>query len=112
MASAYVVVVLPFVAAVMGSLRGGASAHGVPASSFNSSSFPAGFIFGAASSAYQYEGAFREGGKGPSIWDTFTHDHPAEALAARTAEIRDPIRGARLLGTFTAAEEGVEEEGE
>ncbi|RWW37929.1 hypothetical protein BHE74_00056889 [Ensete ventricosum] len=52
-------------------------AYGVTAStSFNSSSFPAGFVFGAASAAYQYEGAFREGGKGPSIWDTFTHDHP------------------------------------
>lgn len=24
----------------------------------------------------QYEGAVREGGRGPSIWDTFTHNHP------------------------------------
>ncbi|KAJ7947513.1 Beta-glucosidase [Quillaja saponaria] len=42
----------------------------------NRTSFPAGFIFGAASAAYQYEGAANEGGKGPSIWDTFTHKHP------------------------------------
>nr|Q42707.1 RecName: Full=Furostanol glycoside 26-O-beta-glucosidase; Short=CsF26G; AltName: Full=Protodioscin 26-O-beta-D-glucosidase; Flags: Precursor [Hellenia speciosa]BAA11831.1 furostanol glycoside 26-O-beta-glucosidase (F26G) [Hellenia speciosa] len=40
------------------------------------SSFPRGFIFGAASAAYQVEGAWNEGGRGPSIWDTFTHDHP------------------------------------
>ncbi|XP_010908033.3 beta-glucosidase 12 [Elaeis guineensis] len=43
---------------------------------FNRKSFPAGFVFGAASSAYQYEGAANEGGRGPSIWDTFTHEHP------------------------------------
>ncbi|KAE9592701.1 hypothetical protein Lal_00028951 [Lupinus albus] len=46
-----------------------------PATSLNRSSFPAHFLFGTASSAYQYEGAAREGGRGPSIWDTFTHSH-------------------------------------
>ncbi|OVA13723.1 Glycoside hydrolase [Macleaya cordata] len=39
-------------------------------------SFPPDFIFGVASSAYQVEGAAKEGGRGPSIWDTFTHQHP------------------------------------
>ncbi|KAL9666507.1 hypothetical protein QQ045_000841 [Rhodiola kirilowii] len=34
--------------------------------------FPNGFVFGTASSAFQYEGAVNEGHKGDSIWDTFT----------------------------------------
>jgi beta-glucosidase len=34
--------------------------------------FPAGFVWGTATSSYQVEGAVNEDGRGASIWDGFT----------------------------------------
>jgi len=37
---------------------------------------PADFKWGYATASYQIEGAVKEGGRGPSIWDTFSHLTP------------------------------------
>ncbi|XP_023645319.1 beta-glucosidase 1 isoform X2 [Capsella rubella] len=40
---------------------------------YSRSDFPESFAFGAAISAYQWEGAVDEDGRKPSVWDTFVH---------------------------------------
>ncbi|KAI3874980.1 hypothetical protein MKW98_019553 [Papaver atlanticum] len=54
---------------------------------FNRSCFPAGFTFGTASSSYQYEGAASKDGRGPSIWDTFTHKFPEKILDGSNGDV-------------------------
>ncbi|XP_011660112.1 cyanogenic beta-glucosidase [Cucumis sativus] len=51
------------------------------------SSFSKDFIFGSASSAYQFEGAAKEDGKGPSIWDNYTHQHPERISDHSNADV-------------------------
>ncbi|MGD0602752.1 MAG: GH1 family beta-glucosidase [Streptosporangiaceae bacterium] len=48
--------------------------------------FPPGFIWGASTAAYQIEGAAVIDGKGPSIWDTFSHT-PGKVRGGDTGDI-------------------------
>lgn len=48
--------------------------------------FPDGFLWGCATAAYQIEGAATEGGRGPSIWDTFAHA-PGNVLRGDTGDV-------------------------
>lgn len=48
--------------------------------------FPDGFLWGAATAAYQVEGAVTADGRGRSIWDTFSHT-PGRILGGDTGDI-------------------------
>jgi beta-glucosidase len=49
-------------------------------------SFPPGFLWGSATSAYQIEGAANEDGRGPSIWDHFSHQ-PGTTFQGHTGDV-------------------------
>ena len=48
--------------------------------------FPADFTWGAATAAYQIEGAATEDGRGPSIWDTFSRT-PGKVAHGHTGDV-------------------------
>lgn len=48
--------------------------------------FPSDFTWGCATSSYQIEGAWLEGGKGLSIWDAFCHT-PGKIVAGHTGDV-------------------------
>jgi beta-glucosidase len=50
--------------------------------------FPEGFVWGAATASYQIEGAVAEGGRRPSIWDTFAHT-PGKVFGGDTGDVAD-----------------------
>jgi beta-glucosidase len=50
--------------------------------------FPAGFLWGCATSAYQIEGAVAADGRGRSIWDIFAHT-AGKTFAGQTGDVAD-----------------------
>ena len=48
--------------------------------------FPEGFMWGTATASYQIEGATTAGGRGPSIWDTFS-ETPGKTHNAETGAV-------------------------
>src|SRR5580658_7228516 len=48
--------------------------------------FPDNFLWGVATAAYQIEGGARDGGRGPSIWDTFSHT-PGKVRRGDTGDV-------------------------
>jgi beta-glucosidase len=50
--------------------------------------FPTDFLWGSATASYQVEGAAREAGRGPSIWDTFSHSR-GKVHGGETGDVAD-----------------------
>jgi beta-glucosidase len=48
--------------------------------------FPPGFLWGAATAAYQIEGAVADDGRAPSVWDTFSHT-PGKVAGGDTGDV-------------------------
>jgi beta-glucosidase len=50
--------------------------------------YPPGFVWGCATAAYQIEGGAKEGGRGPSVWDVFSHT-PGKTHDGDTGDVAD-----------------------
>jgi beta-glucosidase len=60
--------------------------HSEPTSTVARGAFPHDFAWGVATASYQIEGAVQEDGRGPSIWDTFSHT-PGKIQDGSTGDI-------------------------
>ena len=63
------------------------------------------FTWGAATAAYQIEGAWNEDGKGPSIWDVYSHDpgriaegHTGDTACDHYHRFREDVKLMKQLG--------------
>ena len=65
-----------------------AAAQPQASSTAGASSFPPGFLWGSATASYQVEGAVKEDGRGPSVWDIFAHT-PGKTHNGDTGDIAD-----------------------
>ncbi len=63
-----------------------ATRSGAPTGPAGSVRFPDGFLWGTSSSAESVEGAITEDGRGPSIWDTFSHT-PGNTVNGDTGDV-------------------------
>src|ERR1700690_4575575 len=50
--------------------------------------YPDGFLWGCATAAYQIEGGAKDDGRGPSVWDTFSHT-PGKTYQGDTGDVAD-----------------------
>ncbi|HYO09646.1 MAG TPA: GH1 family beta-glucosidase [Tepidisphaeraceae bacterium] len=67
--------------------------------------FPRDFVWGTATAAYQVEGAARDDGRGPSVWDTFCRrpgavamDHTGDVACDHYHRYRDDVALMKSLG--------------
>lgn len=64
-------------------------AHTLDWYGFSRADFGSDFRWGVATASYQIEGAWQADGKGPSIWDTFSHRRRWPIATVRTGETGD-----------------------
>jgi beta-glucosidase len=64
------------------------SAAPQPSTDVSDLRFPTGFVWGAATAAYQIEGAHDEDGRTPSIWDTYSRT-PGKVAGGDTGDVAD-----------------------